>query len=245
MPTISTSRFPNTLAAAFVALAASAGAAAAQSEPMGVWIDNTGRGAVEIAPCGNVLCGRVVWVKSEKDREGCGEQIIGNVRSAGDGTWSGGWIYSPDHGRKFDVELKPIGDEKLRVVGWAGIRLFSETHYWKRAPADLARCDRKETAGGVTATAMAAGSPSAAAPVGNVAAGGTLPAAKSNAPESAGATGNAGVAVASAGETNTADEGPSRGGDGLQLDKFLKKSKDGSCKLDTPWIEIKFNCKDL
>ena len=31
--------------------------------PLGVWIDHTGRGAVEITDCGGKLCGRIVWVK--------------------------------------------------------------------------------------------------------------------------------------------------------------------------------------
>src|SRR4029077_14920970 len=36
---------------------------AAASGPTGVWIDHTGRGAVEIFECAGGLCGRIVWLK--------------------------------------------------------------------------------------------------------------------------------------------------------------------------------------
>ena len=49
--------------AAFAATVAAASAASAGGEPTGVWIDHTGRGAVEITNCGGALCGRVVWLK--------------------------------------------------------------------------------------------------------------------------------------------------------------------------------------
>jgi hypothetical protein len=39
------------------------------------------------------------------------------------------------------VELKLIGADRLRVMGYMGSKLFSETYTWKRAAADLARCD--------------------------------------------------------------------------------------------------------
>ena len=35
---------------------------------VGTWIDDTGDGAVEIAQCGDRLCGRIVWLKSPNDK---------------------------------------------------------------------------------------------------------------------------------------------------------------------------------
>lgn len=243
-------------------LAASAGGAVAEADPTGVWLDDRGRGAIEIAPCGKALCGRVVWVKSEKDRKGCGEQILGSVKPYGNGVWSGGWIYSPDHGRKFDVELKKVGEEKLRVVGWAGIRLFSETRYWKKAPDDLARCDGQQvaTAPATEAQALTTGSladapPLAAAPVPVAkraapasAAGASAPAA---APDAAGATPPPAAPTTVAAPLEEDDDPPPtktrRGSYGglPPIDKFVSRSKNGTCKLDTPWIQVKFNCKNL
>lgn len=123
----------------------SAGAARADTSPLGTWIDHTGRGAVEIKDCDGKLCGYVAWVKDPKDADGCGEQIIGNVKPVGSHTWDNGWIYDPDRGKKFDVEIKPISDDKLRVTGYAGIKWLSETMTWKRAPADLQKCSKSDS----------------------------------------------------------------------------------------------------
>jgi uncharacterized protein (DUF2147 family) len=119
----------------------STGAARADSSPLGLWIDHTGRGAVEIVNCGDKLCGFVAWVKDAKDAEGCGEKIIGDVKSVGGGKWDNGWIWDPDSSSKYDVELTPMGDQ-MRVVGYAGTKWLSETYTWKRAPADLKKCSK-------------------------------------------------------------------------------------------------------
>src|SRR5262245_45106154 len=112
---------------------------AADNGALGVWIDHTGRGAVEITDCGGNLCGKVVWVQDQKNAQGCGLQILGDVKPMGDGTFDEGWIYDPDKDAKFDVELVPQGD-KLKVVGYAGVKFLSQTFTWTRAPENLARC---------------------------------------------------------------------------------------------------------
>ena len=112
----------------------------AASEPTGLWYDDTGRGAVEITKCGANLCGKLVWLKDAANKGTCGTQIIGNVKPMGGGTWDGGWIYDPEDNAKYSVELTPMGGEKLKVVGYAGSKMLSETMIWKRAPADLPRC---------------------------------------------------------------------------------------------------------
>lgn len=121
------------------------------ASPVGTWIDHTGRGAVEIAECGGGLCGHVVWVKDTKNAKACRDQIIGNVKAVGANTWDRGWIVDPDDNARYSVELKPVGEDRLRVTGYMGSKLFSETMTWKRAPADLKCCDGKEAATPVSA----------------------------------------------------------------------------------------------
>lgn len=125
----------------------------AASDPKGIWLDDTGRGAVEIKPCGGKLCGYVVAVKNANDQKGCGKQIIGDAQQASGGIWDSGWIYSPERRKNYDVEIKPLNDGTLRVVGYAGTKLFSRTMIWRRAPADLQRCDVEATAPAKPATA--------------------------------------------------------------------------------------------
>lgn len=114
--------------------------AQAAGSPEGIWLNDTGRGAIEIKQCGDTLCGHVVWLRDVTDVKGCGRQIIGEARQAGGKTWDGGWIYSPEKKRKYDVELTPLDSGKLRVKGYAGTKLFSRTMIWTPAPADLKRC---------------------------------------------------------------------------------------------------------
>jgi uncharacterized protein (DUF2147 family) len=127
-------------AAAFAATIAAATTASAGGEPTGVWIDHTGRGAVEITNCGPSLCGKVVWLKDTAHGQTCGKQVIGNVKPVGGGKWDNGWIYDVDEDRRYDVEITPMGD-RLRVMGYMGSKFLSETMTWRRAPADLKRCD--------------------------------------------------------------------------------------------------------
>jgi uncharacterized protein (DUF2147 family) len=124
----------------------SAAAAHADTSPLGVWIDHTGRGAVEITDCGGKLCGRVAWVEDAKNADQCGKKIIGNVAPVGKNKWDNGWIYDPDRDRNFDVELTALDGDKLRVKGYAGSKWLSETYTWKRAPADLKTCTAGDSA---------------------------------------------------------------------------------------------------
>lgn len=136
MSTLKTIITASALAGAmFAAPSAFAGA-----DPTGVWLDDTGRGAVEIAPCAKGLCGHVVWVKDASDAKGCGGQIIGDVKDVGGGVWDNGWVYSPEKKQTYDVELKPLKNGNLQVTGYAGVRFLSKTMIWKPAPADLQRC---------------------------------------------------------------------------------------------------------
>jgi uncharacterized protein (DUF2147 family) len=128
-----------------IVLAANAGTAWAASSPLGTWIDHTGRGAVEITDCNGALCGHLVWLKSADDQEACNMQILGNVKPVAGGKWDGGWIYDPERRAKYDVELTLLGDQKLKVLGYAGMKLFSETMTWTRAPADLKKCSKART----------------------------------------------------------------------------------------------------
>lgn len=124
----------------------------------GVWIDHTGQGAVEIAPCGDRVCGHVVWIEKPVDARGvpmtdrrnpdpakrgkpmCGVQILGDLTRGANGRYEKGWVYNPEDGTRYDVDMRLAGRDVLEVHGFLGIRLLGETFAWKRAPANLARC---------------------------------------------------------------------------------------------------------
>lgn len=111
----------------------------------GLWIDHTGQGAVEIAPCGDRICGKVVWLKDpkHKSRSGkliCGTQVLGELRKQAKNIWESGWIYNPEDEERFSASLELAGANILRVTGYLGIKLLGETFTWKRATTSLDRC---------------------------------------------------------------------------------------------------------
>jgi uncharacterized protein (DUF2147 family) len=132
---------PRSLQAAIIACAVVAAAPAlAAPSATGIWIDHTGRGAVEIKQCGKNLCGKVVWLEDAVNAEACGLQVLGNVRPVTRNRWDYGWIYDPDADAKYDVEITVLRNGKLKILGYAGTKWFSETMFWTRAPADLKLC---------------------------------------------------------------------------------------------------------
>ncbi|MGD9803546.1 MAG: DUF2147 domain-containing protein [Hyphomicrobiaceae bacterium] len=128
------------LAAALVTMAAATATPSAANEATGVWLDHTGRGAVEITNCGSGLCGRIVWLKNASHGSACGTQVIGNVKAVGGGKWDNGWIYDPEANERYSVEITPLSGNRLKVMGYMGSKMLSETMTWRRAPADLKRC---------------------------------------------------------------------------------------------------------
>ncbi len=164
---LATLSLASALTIALTSLVSAQGAPA--GAPTGVWIDHTGRGAVEITECGGgALCGHIVWVKDAKHIKTCRNQVLGGVKPVGGNTWDRGWIVDPDDDSRYTVELKPVGSDRLRVVGYMGSKLFSETMTWKRAPADLKRCDGKDTPEATPVSAPPAPVPAQPAPARSV-----------------------------------------------------------------------------
>lgn len=115
----------------------------------GTWIDHTGQGAVEIQPCGEHMCGRVVWLKdpNKKSKSGrpiCGAQILGDLKKRPNNLWAAGWIFNPEDEERFSSEIQLKNESTLLVTGYLGIKLLGETFTWKRAPRNLGRCQAKQ-----------------------------------------------------------------------------------------------------
>ncbi len=124
----------------------------------GIWVDHTGRGAVEFTRCGAAICGHLVWLEKPNNEQGrpftdgnnpdpslrqrsiCGLPIIGEARPVDTSTYDGGWIYNPDDGKSYKVEVKLISPNVATVTGYLGVKFLGQTYTWKRAPASLAKC---------------------------------------------------------------------------------------------------------
>lgn len=108
--------------AAGIAMMASAALAADAVE--GVWKtkpdDNGNFGHIKISACGDAICG--VLVKSfdsagaPLESENIGKQIIWDMKPQGDGSYTGGKIWSPDRDKTYDSKMTLSGDN-LAVEG--------------------------------------------------------------------------------------------------------------------------------
>ncbi len=204
------------------ALFGSSLAASASTNPTGVWLDHTGRAAIEISNCSGNLCGKIVWLKEAGHKDACGMQIIGNVKPVSGGKWDGGWILDPEKNSKYDVEITPLNDGKLKVMGYAGMKFLSETYTWTRANPDIKRCDvtaeRTPDAPTATPNAPPSSNPSAPGPI----------ATPANPP-------------APPAETPPADKpAPQR-----EADKTPPKGKAKDCKLEFGTVKVTLPCDIL
>jgi uncharacterized protein (DUF2147 family) len=132
-------------------LTLSAGSAAA-TDPIGMWWAEGGFAKVEIRPCGDALCGQVIWLRHPLDADGCelrdvenpdtalhgrpveGLEILRDLRASQEtpGEWSGGSIYDPGSGRTYGAVATLDGPDRLRVRGYFGFRLLGRTTTWVR-----------------------------------------------------------------------------------------------------------------
>jgi uncharacterized protein (DUF2147 family) len=133
---------------------------AASADPVGRWYAEGGAAIVEIAPCGEALCGRVVWLRSPLDEEGCelrdknnsdpalrnrqliGLQILGGLVASDEepGSWRGGTIYDPVSGNTYRCRLELDGDDRLHLRGYLGIPLVGRTTTWTRVGGEKTKC---------------------------------------------------------------------------------------------------------
>lgn len=149
---------------------------------LGVWYDDTGKGAVEILPCGQgpSLCGRIVWLKepnstttglplvdgynpdvAKRQRPICGLQVLGDLKPQGNGVWDAGWVYDPKVGKSYDAAIEAETRNSLTLTGYKGVKFLGKSFTWTRAPATLPRC---ASVTGADAPSAPAASPPAAKP---------------------------------------------------------------------------------
>lgn len=110
-----------------------------QGTPAGQWLTEGRDAVIGIAPCGAVLCGRILGVTLDRpgdpvptDQQGrtqCGLTIIRAITPDSDGGWSAR-ITDPRAGKEYRARMSLDGLGRLRVRGYLGIPLFGQTEVW-------------------------------------------------------------------------------------------------------------------
>ena len=146
-------RGPFSVAAAMAIVAAPIFASASEPDPaaiLGYWLSDLKKVVVEIYPCEENLCGKIVWLakpyrrsgefKRDKrnpdsalrDRGWCGIEVITGLKPKRDDFWKNGRFYYPKKGRTFDVDIKLKDDDRLELRAYLGIRLLGKSEIWTR-----------------------------------------------------------------------------------------------------------------
>ena len=130
---------------------------AAPSDITGAWMTDDGQAVIEVNACGDLRCGRIVWLKTPLDAKGrplhdannpnpaerqrliCGIQIVDGLKLQRDGSWDAGRIYDPEEGKSYDAMMKASGS-RLEVTGYIGLKLMGETVVWTRQTAQFTPC---------------------------------------------------------------------------------------------------------
>ena len=120
---------------------------------LGQWFTDGNESVVEIYKCGDMYCGKIVWLKeptkedgsekvdknnpdeSKRDRKIIGLNIVSDFEYSGRNSWSNGSIYDPDKGKTYSCKAKLKGDE-LSIRGFIGISAFGRTTVWVRKEAE-------------------------------------------------------------------------------------------------------------
>ena len=135
-----------TIGLAIALAAAAGGAAAAQPLPdgsvYGVWWNHHQNVKVETKPCGQHLCGSVVWATPEAVKEArdagtdplVGRQLLSGYSRTPSGVWEG-QVFVPDLKRTFFSRLQQVGPNELRIGGCILGGLICKYKAWTRTEA--------------------------------------------------------------------------------------------------------------
>ena len=102
-------------------------AAPASQQAQGVWSDEDGKANIAIEPCGQYLCGRIVWLSEPVDENGqpkvdvnnpepsrrnqpiIGLTILSKLEPHEGNSQLKGLVYNAENGKVYDVFLNPNG----------------------------------------------------------------------------------------------------------------------------------------
>jgi uncharacterized protein (DUF2147 family) len=117
-------------------LASAAQAAPEASAIHGEWWTPGFNARVRIEPCGEAVCGRIVWLWDEAPKGIAdkspliGRVVIDGMRSADGVRWAGGRLYNPEDGRDYKGGLWLRSAGQLVVDGC--VLFICQTQVWRK-----------------------------------------------------------------------------------------------------------------
>jgi uncharacterized protein (DUF2147 family) len=133
------------------------GVQAAAWDILGVWLNAEQDARIEITMCGELYCGRIIWLKEPNYPAGAtdgtpgtpkvdhnnpdpahrkdslvGLEIVKAFRFAGDNRWVDGTVYDPKNGKTYQGKMTLLSGHRLDLRGFIGISLLGRTTTWTR-----------------------------------------------------------------------------------------------------------------
>lgn len=124
-------------------------ASAARRVTEGVWLMDS-KVAVQIFDCGDLLCGRVIWLVIPRDAQGvlnrdvrnpdlalrqrplCGMTVLWALHPLAGERWERGWFYNPFDGKTYRVSAKLTSEDLIVARIYRGIPLIGKTKTLQR-----------------------------------------------------------------------------------------------------------------
>jgi uncharacterized protein (DUF2147 family) len=104
----------------------------------GYWKNPIGSAIIAIAPCGDALCGKVVWASARGKREVAkntanvvGTTVLTGMHERGK-RWTGS-LYIPDDNIHVSAHLQLLNGRQLKLTGCGLMGLICRTQIWTRA----------------------------------------------------------------------------------------------------------------
>lgn len=114
----------------------------------GIWLRGDKKNyKVEIYPCGELYCGKIIWLKEPLDENGnprldkynpdplqrqrplMGIDVLTGFKFNGE-SWKGGKIYSFNRGKFYDAQIK-LKEDQLQLM--VSILFFSKNYNWLKS----------------------------------------------------------------------------------------------------------------
>ena len=123
---------------------------AAQEPPASIeghWRSPGGNSIIDIAACGENLCGTVAWAsaKAKKDASKTTDQLVGtqlltNLQEQSGGRWQGK-LFIPDQNMRVTAKLQLVSAAQLKVSGCLAGKALCKSELWNRADGPLPASD--------------------------------------------------------------------------------------------------------
>lgn len=105
----------------------------------GKWRNTRNTVHLRLAPCGDAVCGTVVWANDEAEshaRKGTGKGIVGvqllsGLRQRPDGSWRG-QVFVPAVNSRGSATVTHVSDRTVRVSGCMLAGIVCKTQHWHR-----------------------------------------------------------------------------------------------------------------